>query len=89
MSPFECRPVAVVAQPAMGTASRAAVVVHQYGHFQRLDGFRFSQQSLAGAWMLTAPTIYTAARSSHGTTSDRPISQSSSANKVVRHCEYS
>jgi hypothetical protein len=30
-----------------------------------------------------------AARSSHGTTSDRPIPQSSSAKKVVRHCEFS
>jgi hypothetical protein len=62
MSPFGCRPAAVVAQPGMGTASRAAAVVHQYGHFRRPDGFRFSQRSPAGAWMLAAPTIYTAAR---------------------------
>jgi hypothetical protein len=39
----------------------------------------------AGAWMLAAPTIYAAAQSPHGTTSDRPIPQSSSAKKVVRH----
>jgi hypothetical protein len=39
--------------------------------------------------MLAAPTIYAAARSLHGTTSDRPIPQSSSAKKVVRHCEFS
>jgi hypothetical protein len=73
----------------MGTASRAAAVLHQYGHFRRPDGFRFSQRLPAGAWMLAAPTIYAAARSPHGTTSDRPISQSNSAKKVVRHCEFS
>jgi hypothetical protein len=73
MSPFGCRPATVVAQPDMGTASRAAAVVHQHGHFRRPEGFRFSQQSSAGAWMLAAPTIYAAARSLHGTTSDRPI----------------
>jgi hypothetical protein len=39
--------------------------------------------------MLAAPTIYATARSPHGTTSDRPIPQSSSAKKVVRHCEFS
>ena len=39
--------------------------------------------------MLAAPTIYAAARSPHGTTSDRPIPQSSSPEKVVRHCEFS
>jgi hypothetical protein len=33
MSPFGCRPAAVVAQPCMGTASRAVAVVRQYGHF--------------------------------------------------------
>jgi hypothetical protein len=73
----------------MGTASRAAAVVHQYGHFRRPDGFRFSQRSPAGAWMLAAPTIYAAARSPHGTTSDHLIPQSSSVKKVVRHCEFS
>jgi hypothetical protein len=73
----------------MGTTSRAAAVVHQYGHFRHPDGFRFSQLSPAGAWMLAAPTVYAAARSPHGTTSDRPIPQSSSAKKVVRHCEFS
>jgi hypothetical protein len=73
----------------METASCAVAVVHQYGHFRRLDGFRFSQRSLAGAWMLAAPTIYVAARSPHGITSDRPILQSSSAKKVFRHCEFS
>jgi hypothetical protein len=89
MSPFGCRPATFVAQPGMGTTSRAAAVVHQYGHFRRPDGFRFSQLSLAGAWMLAVPTIYAAARSPHGTTSDCPIPQSSSAKKVVRHCEFS
>jgi hypothetical protein len=39
--------------------------------------------------MLAAPTIYATARSPHGTTSDRPIPQSSSVEKVVRHCEFS
>jgi hypothetical protein len=73
----------------MGTVSRAVVVVHQYGHFRLPYDFRFTQQSPAGAWMLTAPTIYAAARSPHGITSDRPIPQSSSAKKVVRHCEFS
>jgi hypothetical protein len=77
MSQFGFRPAAVVAQ----TASRAAAVVHQYGHFRRPDGFRFSQRSSAGALMLAAPTIYAAARSPHGTTTDRPIPQSSSAKK--------
>jgi hypothetical protein len=88
-SPFGCRTVAVVAQPGMGTASLTTASVHQYGHFRRPDGFRFSQRSPAGAWKLAAPTIYAAARSPHGTTSDRPIPQSSSAKKVVRHCEFS
>jgi hypothetical protein len=82
MSSFGCRPAAVVAQPVMGNASRAAAVVHQYGHFRRLDGFRFSQRSPEDAWILAAPTIYAAARSPHGYTSDRPIPQSSSAIKV-------
>jgi hypothetical protein len=68
----------------MGTASRAAAVVRHYGHFRRPDGFSFSQRSPAGAWMLAAPTIYAAARSPHGTTSDRPIPQSSSAKKKKR-----
>jgi hypothetical protein len=39
--------------------------------------------------MLVAPTIYAAARLPHGTISDRPISQSSFAKKVVKHCEFS
>jgi hypothetical protein len=39
--------------------------------------------------MLVAPTIYAAARSPYGTTSDHPIPQSSSVKKVVRHCEFS
>jgi hypothetical protein len=39
--------------------------------------------------MLAAPTIYAAARSPHGTTLDRPISESSSTKKVVRQCEFS
>jgi hypothetical protein len=73
----------------MGTASRAAAVVHQYGHFRRPDGFYFSQRSPAGALMLAAPTIYAAARSPHGTTSDRPIPQNSSVKTVVRQCEFS
>jgi hypothetical protein len=34
MSPFGCRPATVLAQPVIGTASRAAAVVHQYGHFR-------------------------------------------------------
>jgi hypothetical protein len=83
MSLFGCRPAAVVAQPGMGTASREAAVVHQYGHFRRPDGFRFSQRSPAGAWMPAAPTIYAAARSPHGTTSHRPIYQSISAKKQL------
>jgi hypothetical protein len=66
----------------METASRAVAVVHQYGHFRRPDAFRFSQRSPAGAWMLAAPTVYAAARSPHGTSSDRPIPQSSSAKKL-------
>jgi hypothetical protein len=78
-----------VVQPGMGTTSRAAAVVHKYGHFRLPDGFHFSQRSPAGAWMRAAPTIYAAARSPHGTTSDRPIPQSSSAKKVVRHCVFS
>jgi hypothetical protein len=66
----------------MGTASRAAAVVRQYGHFRRPEGLnRFSQRSPAGAWMLAAPPIYAAARSPNGTTSDCPIPQSSSAEK--------
>jgi hypothetical protein len=73
----------------MGIASRAVAVVRQYGHFRRPDGFRFSQQSPAGIWMPAAPTTYAAARSPHGATLDRPIPQSSSAKKVVRHCEFS
>jgi hypothetical protein len=73
----------------METASRAAAVVRHYGHFRCPDGFRYSQRSLAGAWMLAAPTIYATARSPHGTTSDRPIPQSSYPKKVVRHCEFS
>jgi hypothetical protein len=74
----------------MGTASRAAAVVRHYGHFRRPDGFGFSQRSPAGAWMLATPTIYATARSPHGTTSDRPIPQSSSVKKkVVIHCEFS
>jgi hypothetical protein len=89
MSLFGYRQAAVVAKPDMGSASRAAAVVHQYGHFRRPDGFRFSQRSAAGAWMLAAPTTYAAARSLHGTTSDRPILQNSSTKKVVRHCEFS
>jgi hypothetical protein len=39
--------------------------------------------------MLAAPITYATARSPHGTTSDRLISQSISAKKVVRHCEFS
>jgi hypothetical protein len=62
---------------------------HQCDHFRRPDGFRFSQLSPAGAWMLAAPTIYAAERSPHGTTSDRPIPQSNSTKIVVRHCEFS
>jgi hypothetical protein len=73
----------------MGTASPAAAVVHQYGYFQRPDGFLFSQRSPAGAWMLAFPTIYAAARLPHVTSSDRSIPQSSSAKKVVKHCEFS
>jgi hypothetical protein len=52
------------------------------GHFRHPDSFRFSQRSPAGGWMLAAPTIYAAALSPHGTTSDRPIPQSSSAKKL-------
>jgi hypothetical protein len=33
MSPFGCSSAAVVAQPGMGTASLAAAVLRQYGHF--------------------------------------------------------
>jgi hypothetical protein len=44
---------------------------------------------LNGHRLLAAPTIYAAAQSPHGTTLDRPIPQSSSAKKVVRHCEFS
>jgi hypothetical protein len=66
----------------MGTASRAAAVLRQCGHFRRPDGFRFSERSPAGCWMLAAPTIYAAARSPHGTIIDRPIPQSSSAKKL-------
>jgi hypothetical protein len=69
----------------MGTASRAVAIVRHYGHFRRPDGFGFSQRSPAGAWMLAPPTIYAAARSLHGTTSDRPIPQSSSAKKKLSH----
>ena len=39
--------------------------------------------------MLAAPTIYATVRSPHGTTSDHPIPQSSSAEKVVRLSEFS
>jgi hypothetical protein len=65
MSPFGCRPSVVVTQPGMGTASRSAAVVHQYGHLRRLGGFRFCQRSPVGSRMLAAPTtcIYGAARS--------------------------
>jgi hypothetical protein len=89
MLPFGCRPAAVVVQPGMGTASRAAAVVCQYDHFRCPHCFRFSQRSPAGAWLLAPRTIYAAARSPHGTTLDRPISQSSFAKKVIRHCEFS
>jgi hypothetical protein len=73
----------------MGTASRAAAVVHQPIISDARTASAFSQRSPAGAWMLAAPTIYAAARSPHGTTSDRPIPQSSSAKKVVTHSEFS
>jgi hypothetical protein len=73
----------------MGTASRAAAFMRQYGRFRRPDDFYFSQRPLAGAWMFTAPTIYAAARSLRGTTLDRPNPQSGSTKKVVRHCEFS
>jgi hypothetical protein len=66
----------------MGTASRAAAVVRQYGHFRCPDDFRFSQRSPAVAWMLAAPTTYAAARSAHGTTFNHPIPQSISAKKL-------
>jgi hypothetical protein len=89
MSPFGCRQAVVVAQPGMETASRAAAVVRQYGNFRRPDCFRFSQRSPAGAWLLAPRTTYAAAWSPHGTILDRPISQSSSAKKVFRHCEFS
>jgi hypothetical protein len=72
MSLFGCRPAIVVAQLGMGTASRAAAVVLQYGHFRHPDGFNFSQRSPTGAWILAAPTIYAAARSAHSTTSESP-----------------
>jgi hypothetical protein len=78
-----------VVQSGMGTASRAAAVVLQYGHFRQPDGFRFSQRSPASAWMLTAPTIYAAEQLPYDTTSDRKIPQSSSAKKVIRHYEFS
>jgi hypothetical protein len=38
--------------------------------------------------MLATPTTY-AARSLHGTILDRPIPQSISAKKIVRHCKFS
>jgi hypothetical protein len=82
MSSFGYRPAAVVAQPGMGTSSRAAAVVYQYGHFRRQDRFRFSQRSPANAWKLAVSTIYAAAWLPHGTTSDRPIPQNSSAKKL-------
>jgi hypothetical protein len=63
--------------------------VRQNGHFWCLNGSRFSQQSLAGTQMHTAPTIQAAARSPHNNTSDCPIPRSSSAEKVIRHCEFS
>jgi hypothetical protein len=66
----------------MGTTSRAAAFVHQYGHFRRPDGFCISQRSPAGAWVLAAHTIYAAARSPHGTTSDRPIHQTNPQKKL-------
>jgi hypothetical protein len=46
---------------------------------EKMSGF--SQRSPAGAWMLAAPTIYAAARSLHGTTSDRLIPQRNFAAK--------
>jgi hypothetical protein len=67
----------------------AAAVVHQYSHFRRWDGFHFTQLSPASALILAAHTIYAATQSPHGTTSDRPIPQISSAKYVVRHCEFS
>jgi hypothetical protein len=69
----------------MGTAGRAAAVVCHYGQFRRPGGFGFSQRSPSGAWMLAALTIYAAARSPHGTTSDRPIPQRSSAKKKLSY----
>jgi hypothetical protein len=39
--------------------------------------------------MLAARTIYAAAQPLHGTTLDRPISQSNFSKRVVRHCEFS
>jgi hypothetical protein len=53
------------------------------------DGFRFYQQSPAGAWMLAAPVYNAAAWSPNGTISGSPIPQSSSSKKVVRHCKFS
>jgi hypothetical protein len=78
---FGCRPTVNGVQSGMETASRDAGVVCQYDHFRRSDGCRFSQRSPPGAWMLAATTIYAAARSPHGTTSERPIPPSSSAKK--------
>jgi hypothetical protein len=76
MSPFGCRPAAFVAQSGMGTTIRP-------------DCLRFSQRSLAGAWLLAPRTICAAARSPYSTILHRPISQSSSAKRVIRHCEFS
>jgi hypothetical protein len=55
------------------------------------EGLLIFSTAPADAWMLAVPIIYMyiAARSPHGTTSDGPIPQSSSAKKVVRHCEFS
>jgi hypothetical protein len=62
----------------MGSASRAAAVVHQV-----ISDARAASAFLKGhrpvPWMLTALTtcIYVASQSPHGTASDRPIPQSS------------
>jgi hypothetical protein len=71
----------------MGTVSRAVAVVQQFGYFRQLPLF----STVTGRCMDARSSyyIYATARSPHGTTSDRPIPQSSSAKKVVRHCEFS
>jgi hypothetical protein len=89
MLPFGYSPAAFVVQPSMGTASRAAAVCAPVRSFPMPGGLPLFSTVTGRCLDARSSHIYAAARSPHDTTSDRPIPQSSSAKKVVRHCEFS